>query len=60
MNLKATWASHSDLIVIGRCLFQVKAPSGEILYSKLVDGNGNLPGIQLAAGENAKIALKTH
>ena len=37
---------------------QVKAPSGEILYSKLIVGNGNLPGIQLASGENAKIALE--
>jgi hypothetical protein len=37
---------------------QVKNSSGNILFSKLVVGNGSLPGIQLASGENAKVALE--
>lgn len=36
---------------------QVKNSDGNILFSKLVAGEGNLPGIHLASGENAKIAL---
>jgi len=37
---------------------QVKTPSGEIVYSKLTVGNGNVPSIQLMTGENAKTALE--
>lgn len=37
---------------------QVKTRSGEIVYSKLAVGNGNVPSIQSMTGENAKTALE--
>jgi uncharacterized lipoprotein YajG len=37
---------------------QVKTTEGEIVYSKLVVGSGQVPGIQLMTGENAKVALE--
>ena len=35
----------------------VKSQSGQIVYSKLVAGQGTNPNIQLASGSNAKVAL---
>jgi uncharacterized lipoprotein len=37
---------------------QVKKPDGNIIYSKLVTGEGEKLQIQLASGKNAKIALE--
>ncbi|HWP59587.1 MAG TPA: YajG family lipoprotein [Candidatus Acidoferrales bacterium] len=36
---------------------QIKKSDGTIVYSRLVAGEGNIPGIQLASGENARNAL---
>ncbi len=36
---------------------QVKSPAGDLVFSKLVTGEGHNPGIQITSGENAKIAL---
>jgi uncharacterized lipoprotein len=36
---------------------QIKKPRGTIVYSKLLAGEGSIPGIQLASGENAQSAL---
>jgi len=36
---------------------QVRNPSGNIVYSKLITGEGLNPNIQLSSGKNAKIAL---
>ena len=38
---------------------QVKDPDANIVFAKLVTGDGSLPGIQLASGENAKVALES-
>lgn len=35
----------------------IRNPEGTIVYSRLIDGRGTLPNIQLASGGNARIAL---
>jgi len=37
---------------------QVKDSRGNILFARIVTGNGSLPRIQLTSGENAKVALE--
>jgi uncharacterized lipoprotein len=37
---------------------QIKKPDGGFIFSKLVAGEANIPGIMLASGENAKTALQ--
>jgi len=36
---------------------EIKNPNGNILYSKMITGEGMNPNIQLASGSNAKVAL---
>ena len=36
----------------------IKNNSGAILYSRIIEGQGTLPDIQLADGDNARIALE--
>ena len=50
------WSGMAEAQVVMNT--QVKNSSGNILFSKLVVGNGNYPGVQLASGENAKVSLE--